>query len=158
MASSLEGQVLDYWRFSFNGCQSPTYRLAVPGVVWFDAPRCRLSFGPVSNSGLSSVSGPIVIGWSSVSMGGNSGRSPQSAKNVFIHFAFLLTFLGPRVLPSPSLLPYPLHRGITMWLIVFLQTLVAYFPPNRVNCSLRVWLREIGFSFAYGALMLKTWR
>ncbi|KAK8734405.1 hypothetical protein OTU49_006172, partial [Cherax quadricarinatus] len=27
-----------------------------------------------------------------------------------------------------------------------------------VTCSLRVWLREIGFSLAYGALMLKTWR
>ena len=42
-------------------------------------------------------------------------------------------------------------------LIVF-QTIVLYPTPNIVTCTLRIWLREIGFALAYGALMLKTWR
>lgn len=33
-----------------------------------------------------------------------------------------------------------------------------YFEPHVVTCTLRLWLREIGFSLTYGALMLKTWR
>ncbi|CAG7828821.1 unnamed protein product [Allacma fusca] len=33
-----------------------------------------------------------------------------------------------------------------------------YPSPSLITCTLRVWLREIGFSLAYGALMLKTWR
>lgn len=33
------------------------------------------------------------------------------------------------------------------------------FPlPSIYLCVARVWLREIGFSLTYGALMLKTWR
>ena len=71
--------------------------------------------------------------------------------------------------PVDDLYPVPLTRspfqphGIVVnpndsFDIDIFQTLVAYFPPNIVTCSLRVWLREIGFSFAYGALMLKTWR
>ncbi|XP_069187445.1 uncharacterized protein [Procambarus clarkii] len=41
---------------------------------------------------------------------------------------------------------------------IYSTTLVLYPIPTIVTCSLRVWLREIGFSLAYGALMLKTWR
>ncbi|XP_071513785.1 uncharacterized protein [Panulirus ornatus] len=41
---------------------------------------------------------------------------------------------------------------------IYSTTLVLYPIPTLVTCSLRVWLREIGFSLAYGALMLKTWR
>ncbi|XP_032778389.2 LOW QUALITY PROTEIN: probable G-protein coupled receptor 158 [Daphnia magna] len=41
---------------------------------------------------------------------------------------------------------------------IYCTILVAYMRPNMITCSLRVWFREIGFSFAYGALMLKTWR
>jgi hypothetical protein len=41
--------------------------------------------------------------------------------------------------------------------IVF-QILVMYPSPSIITCTIRVWLREIGFSLAYGALMLKTWR
>ncbi|KAK3915388.1 putative G-protein coupled receptor [Frankliniella fusca] len=33
-----------------------------------------------------------------------------------------------------------------------------YFEPHVATCTLRLWLREIGFSLTYGALMLKTWR
>ncbi|KAL0108365.1 hypothetical protein PUN28_015122 [Cardiocondyla obscurior] len=33
-----------------------------------------------------------------------------------------------------------------------------YPRPNIITCTVRVWLREIGFSLTYGALMLKTWR
>ena len=38
------------------------------------------------------------------------------------------------------------------------QTIILYPTPNIVTCTLRIWLREIGFALAYGALMLKTWR
>ena len=38
------------------------------------------------------------------------------------------------------------------------QTIVLYPNPNIVTCTLRIWLREIGFALSYGALMLKTWR
>ena len=38
------------------------------------------------------------------------------------------------------------------------QTIVVYPTPHIVTCTLRIWLREIGFALAYGALMLKTWR
>ncbi|EDW56956.1 GM16015 [Drosophila sechellia] len=33
-----------------------------------------------------------------------------------------------------------------------------YPHPNLYTCTARIWLREIGFSLTYGALMLKTWR
>lgn len=38
------------------------------------------------------------------------------------------------------------------------QMIVMYPKPNVITCISRVWLREIGFSLTYGALMLKTWR
>lgn len=41
---------------------------------------------------------------------------------------------------------------------IYSTTLVLYPIPSVISCSLRVWLREIGFSLSYGALMLKTWR
>ncbi|KAK8379315.1 hypothetical protein O3P69_019301 [Scylla paramamosain] len=41
---------------------------------------------------------------------------------------------------------------------LYSTTLVLYPIPSMVTCSLRVWLREVGFSLSYGALMLKTWR
>ncbi|KAH1022916.1 hypothetical protein HUJ04_012229 [Dendroctonus ponderosae] len=36
--------------------------------------------------------------------------------------------------------------------------IVTYFKPTIYYCTARIWLREIGFSLTYGALMLKTWR
>ncbi|XP_052126439.1 probable G-protein coupled receptor 158 isoform X2 [Frankliniella occidentalis] len=41
---------------------------------------------------------------------------------------------------------------------MYCTTIASYFQPNVVWCTLRVWLRELGFSLTYGALMLKTWR
>lgn len=41
---------------------------------------------------------------------------------------------------------------------LFFQSIVMYLPPSIYSCTARVWLREIGFSLTYGALMLKTWR
>lgn len=38
------------------------------------------------------------------------------------------------------------------------QTIVMFPLPSIYLCVARVWLREIGFSLTYGALMLKTWR
>lgn len=46
----------------------------------------------------------------------------------------------------------------TFFFAHFLQTIVVYPTPHIVTCTLRIWLREIGFALAYGALMLKTWR
>lgn len=53
-------------------------------------------------------------------------------------------------------LPYPIlltcrHRARV-------QTIVIYPKPSVYTCTARTWLREIGFSLTYGALMLKTWR
>ena len=39
-----------------------------------------------------------------------------------------------------------------------IQTIVLYPRPHIITCTLRIWLREIGFALSYGALMLKTWR
>ncbi|XP_059612618.1 probable G-protein coupled receptor 158 [Phlebotomus argentipes] len=41
---------------------------------------------------------------------------------------------------------------------IYCTTIVLYPPPSLYTCTARVWLREIGFSLTYGALMLKTWR
>ncbi|XP_020708856.2 probable G-protein coupled receptor 158 [Athalia rosae] len=41
---------------------------------------------------------------------------------------------------------------------IYCTTIVMYPRPNVYTCTVRVWLREIGFSLTYGALMLKTWR
>ncbi|XP_055685892.1 uncharacterized protein LOC129791656 isoform X2 [Lutzomyia longipalpis] len=41
---------------------------------------------------------------------------------------------------------------------IYCTTIVLYPPPSIYTCTARVWLREIGFSLTYGALMLKTWR
>ena len=48
----------------------------------------------------------------------------------------------------------------TTWCFIFIicQTLVLYPRPHIITCTLRIWLREIGFALSYGALMLKTWR
>ncbi|KAL0279151.1 UNVERIFIED_CONTAM: hypothetical protein PYX00_000765 [Menopon gallinae] len=55
---------------------------------------------------------------------------------------------------SPVLL-----RFITLGaFFIYCTPIVMYPTPNLGTCTLRVWLREIGFSLTYGALMLKTWR
>ncbi|CAH0562368.1 unnamed protein product [Brassicogethes aeneus] len=41
---------------------------------------------------------------------------------------------------------------------IYCTTIVMYPRPSVYTCTARVWLREIGFSLTYGALMLKTWR
>ncbi|XP_017476445.1 PREDICTED: uncharacterized protein LOC108366532, partial [Rhagoletis zephyria] len=41
---------------------------------------------------------------------------------------------------------------------IYCTTIVMYPNPNLYTCTARIWLREIGFSLTYGALMLKTWR
>lgn len=41
---------------------------------------------------------------------------------------------------------------------IYSTTIVLYPRPNMLTCTLRIWLREIGFALSYGALMLKTWR
>ncbi|XP_025834712.1 probable G-protein coupled receptor 158 [Agrilus planipennis] len=55
---------------------------------------------------------------------------------------------------SPVLL-----RVITLGaFFIYCTTVVMYPRPNIYTCTIRIWLREIGFSLTYGALMLKTWR
>ncbi|CAB4061682.1 GPR158 [Lepeophtheirus salmonis] len=41
---------------------------------------------------------------------------------------------------------------------VYSTTIILYPNPNIITCTMRIWLREIGFALSYGALMLKTWR
>ncbi len=52
--------------------------------------------------------------------------------------------------------PYEIY--VNFFLSTFFQTIILYPTPNIVTCTMRIWLREIGFALAYGALMLKTWR
>ncbi|XP_055837050.1 uncharacterized protein LOC129905573 isoform X3 [Episyrphus balteatus] len=55
---------------------------------------------------------------------------------------------------SPALL-----RVIAMGAFcIYCTTIVMYPNPSLYTCTARIWLREIGFSLTYGALMLKTWR
>ncbi|XP_045478529.1 probable G-protein coupled receptor 158 [Harmonia axyridis] len=55
---------------------------------------------------------------------------------------------------SPVLL-----RVITLGAFFIYCTIIVMYPrPSVYTCTARVWLREIGFSLTYGALMLKTWR
>ena len=50
-------------------------------------------------------------------------------------------------------------NGVERIIYTFIfQTLVLYPRPHVITCTLRIWLREIGFALSYGALMLKTWR
>ncbi|KAL9918099.1 uncharacterized protein ACN427_000581 isoform 2-T3 [Glossina fuscipes fuscipes] len=42
--------------------------------------------------------------------------------------------------------------------LIYCTNIVMYPNPNLYTCTARIWLREIGFSLTYGALMLKTWR
>ncbi|KAF0770098.1 Uncharacterized protein FWK35_00008988, partial [Aphis craccivora] len=54
---------------------------------------------------------------------------------------------------SPALL-----RVIALGAFFIYATMIVMYPkPNVITCIARVWLREIGFSLTYGALMLKTW-
>ena len=53
---------------------------------------------------------------------------------------------------------FPIIEVTDCWKARLLQTLVLYPRPHVVTCTLRIWLREIGFALSYGALMLKTWR
>ncbi|EEB16097.1 predicted protein [Pediculus humanus corporis] len=55
---------------------------------------------------------------------------------------------------SPVLLRFIILGAFFM----YCTPIVMYPTPNLGTCTLRVWLREIGFSLTYGALMLKTWR
>ncbi|KAG4067605.1 hypothetical protein HA402_005377 [Bradysia odoriphaga] len=41
---------------------------------------------------------------------------------------------------------------------IYCTSIVMYPNPSLYTCTARIWLREIGFSLTYGALMLKTWR
>ncbi|KAK7600849.1 hypothetical protein V9T40_008290 [Parthenolecanium corni] len=42
--------------------------------------------------------------------------------------------------------------------LIYCTTIVMYPVPTLVTCTMKNWLRELGFSITYGALMLKTWR
>ncbi|CAH1158353.1 unnamed protein product [Phyllotreta striolata] len=55
---------------------------------------------------------------------------------------------------SPVLL-----RVIALGAFFIYSTMIVMYPkPTIYTCTARIWLREIGFSLTYGALMLKTWR
>ncbi|KAL8613926.1 hypothetical protein ACOMHN_032916 [Nucella lapillus] len=41
---------------------------------------------------------------------------------------------------------------------LYCPLVVGYFEATVETCCIQFWLREIGFSISYGALLLKTWR
>ncbi|XP_076449182.1 putative G-protein coupled receptor CG31760 [Babylonia areolata] len=41
---------------------------------------------------------------------------------------------------------------------LYCPLIVGYFEATVATCCIQFWLREIGFSISYGALLLKTWR
>ncbi|KAK2175881.1 hypothetical protein NP493_697g01005 [Ridgeia piscesae] len=42
--------------------------------------------------------------------------------------------------------------------LLYCPMIVQYFEPSPLTCSITIWMRELGFSISYGALLLKTWR
>ncbi|KAI0228645.1 hypothetical protein LSAT2_020913 [Lamellibrachia satsuma] len=42
--------------------------------------------------------------------------------------------------------------------LLYCPMIVQYFEPSPFTCSITIWMRELGFSISYGALLLKTWR
>ena len=42
--------------------------------------------------------------------------------------------------------------------VLTLQVVVQYFEPTQTSCMVIPWLREVGFSVIYGALVLKVYR
>ncbi|PVD21196.1 hypothetical protein C0Q70_19364 [Pomacea canaliculata] len=41
---------------------------------------------------------------------------------------------------------------------LYCPLIVGYFEASVLTCCVQFWIREIGFSISYGALLLKTWR
>ncbi|XP_067933150.1 metabotropic glycine receptor-like [Watersipora subatra] len=55
---------------------------------------------------------------------------------------------------SPKLLGFILGGAFCL----YCPMIVMYFRASVLTCCLKVWLRELGFTISYGALLLKTWR
>jgi len=45
-----------------------------------------------------------------------------------------------------------------MTVVYAIQVVVQYFEPTQTSCMVIPWLREVGFSVIYGALVLKVYR
>ena len=92
--------------------------------------------------------------------------SPLLLRMIILGAFFIYSTVSESCNPKISyILPFSLYslKYVNIFLITFLysyllQTIVVYPTPHIVTCTLRIWLREIGFALAYGALMLKTWR
>ena len=42
--------------------------------------------------------------------------------------------------------------------VLYSEVLIGWLPAGRVTCMARPWIRHVGFSITYGALLIKTWR
>ena len=69
---------------------------------------------------------------------------------------FLFVFRATRVMHAAS----PVMLGVVLFggMLVCLSVLLSAFPQGVQICGARVWLFNLGFTFAFGALLLKTYR
>ncbi|XP_055327215.1 probable G-protein coupled receptor 158 [Paramacrobiotus metropolitanus] len=73
---------------------------------------------------------------------------------VLFYFTFRYAEVKVIKAASPVLL-----RLVLLGALLLYGPIVVLFPvPTLVLCNTRTWLRGIGFSVSYGALLLKTWR
>ncbi|CAH1779230.1 unnamed protein product [Owenia fusiformis] len=75
---------------------------------------------------------------------------------IFVLMWFTINYRDVKVLKAAS--PMLLRIILLGALLLYCPMIVNYFEPTILTCSLRLWLRELGFSISYGALLLKTWR
>ncbi|CAM1308461.1 Uncharacterised protein g4862 [Pycnogonum litorale] len=75
---------------------------------------------------------------------------------LIIVLTFLCIYSEVKVIKAASPV---LLRIIILGAFLLYSTMIVMYPkPTTVSCTIRIWLRELGFFFGYGALMLKTWR
>ncbi|OWA52294.1 putative G-protein coupled receptor [Hypsibius exemplaris] len=71
-------------------------------------------------------------------------------------FYFTFRYAEVKVIKAAS--PVLLRMLLLGALLLYGPILVLFPVPTVVTCTTRIWLRGIGFSVSYGALLLKTWR
>ncbi|XP_064641576.1 metabotropic glycine receptor-like [Lineus longissimus] len=84
------------------------------------------------------------------------GLSCMVMASIAIMMLFVWTYREVKILRAAS--PVLLNIILLGALLLYSPMIVSYFEATEITCSLRLWLRELGFSISYGALLLKTWR
>ncbi|XP_077983046.1 putative G-protein coupled receptor CG31760 [Glandiceps talaboti] len=75
---------------------------------------------------------------------------------LFAFAAYTFKFRENKVIKAAS--PGLLYVILIGAFILYSGIIVEYFQPNDVTCMLLPWVRHLGFTLAYGALLFKTWR